>query len=94
MTIQEGSDSGISLKPKRRPLRIKIPLGSSESSLSQAWKHKGQSSSGGIEKFVEVGCVKGAEKTFSWSGDCSKESVHFCFSQRSRNPNNSCPYAE
>jgi len=77
VTIQEGLDSGISLKPKRKPLRIKILSGLSESSLSQAWKRKGQSSSGVIEKFVEVGCAKGAERTFSSSGDCSKESVHF-----------------
>ena len=75
--IQEGSDSGISLKSKCWPSRIKIPLGSSGSSLSRAWKCKGPASSGGIEKFIEVGCAKGAERSFSSSGDCSKESVHF-----------------
>ena len=40
-------------------------------------KYKGQSSRGGIEKFVEVGHTKGADTTFSLSGDCSKKSVHF-----------------
>ena len=77
MTIQEGSDSRISLKPKGKPSRIKILSGSSESSLSQAWKCKGQSSSGGIEKFVEVGRAKGADRTFSLNEDCSKKSIHF-----------------
>ena len=75
--IQEGLDSGINLKPKRKPSRIKILFGWSESSLTQVWKCKGQSSSGGIENFVEVGCAKGADRTFSSSRDCSKESVYF-----------------
>ena len=38
---------------------------------------KSNPQAGGIEKFVEVGCAKGADTTFASSGDCSKESVHF-----------------
>ena len=94
MTIQEGSDSGISLKPKRGPSRIKILSGSSESSLSQAWKRKGQSSSAGIEIFVEAGGGKCAERAFSSSGDCSKKSVHFLLFSAFAVPEQLLPYAE
>lgn len=41
----------------------KNPSGSSENSLSQAWKRKGQSSSRDIAEFVEVGCTKGADSS-------------------------------
>lgn len=53
------SDSGISLKPLRRPSRINSLSGSFKSSFSQAWNFKGQSSSGDKVEKEGSSSVKG-----------------------------------
>ena len=76
--MQDGLHSGISLKPHRKPLRIKALSRSEASSMFQAWKRKGQSSSGEIVESTDEE-VEGGVFRMTSSGACFlyAKSVHF-----------------